>query len=69
MAAIPEVWDLDGDGRRWAVVVDRRIRWVGSREECQRRVDMMDDAADADGWRRADADNGFGRAWDRVLSR
>jgi len=33
----PEVWDLDGDGKRHAFSVNGRIIYTGSREECERR--------------------------------
>lgn len=37
----PEMWDLDGDGKRFAVAVDGLIRFAGSREECERRLTLL----------------------------
>lgn len=37
----PEIWDLDGDGRRFALVVNGRIMFCGSHEECARRLQIL----------------------------
>ena len=37
----PEMWDLDGDGKRFAVAVDGVIRFTGSREECEQRLGIL----------------------------
>jgi hypothetical protein len=37
----PEMHDLDGDGRRFAVSVDGVIRFTGSREECAKRLEIL----------------------------
>jgi hypothetical protein len=36
-----DILDLDGKGVRYAVAVDGRVRFVGSRDECARRVDIL----------------------------
>jgi hypothetical protein len=36
-----EVWDLDGNGMRCAVALDGVVRYVGSREECMRRAQIL----------------------------
>lgn len=36
-----EIWDLDGSGFRCAVVVNGRIRYVGSAEECKLRATIL----------------------------
>ncbi len=41
-----EIWDLDENGNRSAVAVDGRVRYVGSREECQRRATILTNRAD-----------------------
>ena len=35
------ILDLDGNGIRCAVAVDGRVRFVGSRDECARRADIL----------------------------
>lgn len=37
----PEMWDLDGDGKRFAVGVNGVIRFAGSREECEKRLGIL----------------------------
>lgn len=37
----PEMVDIDGDGRRFAVSVDGIIRFTGSREECEKRLEIL----------------------------
>ncbi len=37
----PEMHDLDGDGRRFAVSVDGIVRFTGSREECEKRLEIL----------------------------
>lgn len=37
----PEMRDLDGDGKRWAVSVGGVIRFTGSRDECERRLEIL----------------------------
>jgi hypothetical protein len=41
-----EIWDLDGNGIRCAVAVDGLVRYVGARDECLRRANIL--AAQAD---------------------
>jgi hypothetical protein len=36
-----EVWDLEGNGMRCAVALDGVVRYVGSREECMRRAQIL----------------------------
>ena len=36
-----EIWDLDGSGFRCAVAVDGVIRYVGEREQCVRRAEIL----------------------------
>ena len=36
-----EVWDLDGNGVRCAVALDGVVRYVGAREECMRRAQIL----------------------------
>ncbi|HEX6442050.1 MAG TPA: hypothetical protein VF007_07680 [Stellaceae bacterium] len=36
-----EVWDLDGSGLRCAVAVDGVVRFVGEREQCLRRAELL----------------------------
>ena len=36
-----EVWDLDGNGLRCAVAVDGVVRYVGEREQCIRRAELL----------------------------
>lgn len=40
------VWRLDEN--RYAVGIDRLIRYVGSREECQRRAEILTPKGDRD---------------------
>ena len=40
------VWRLDEN--RYAVGIDRLIRYVGSREECQRRAEILSPKGDRD---------------------
>lgn len=48
----PEIWDLDGDGRRYALSVDGLIRFTGSREDCENRLRLLAPAStrDAQNW-------------------
>ena len=41
-----EILDLDGNGIRCAFAVDGRIRFVGSRDECARRADILSQRQD-----------------------
>ncbi len=41
-----EIWDLDGNGIRCAVVVDGLVRYVGAREQCLRRAEILADPGD-----------------------
>lgn len=36
-----EIWDLDGNGVRCAIVVNGLVRYVGSRDDCQRRAEIL----------------------------
>ena len=36
-----EIWDLDGSGLRCAVAVDGVVRYVGEREQCLRRAELL----------------------------
>ena len=36
-----EIWDLDGNGMRCAVVVNGLIHYVGSHDECRRRAEIL----------------------------
>jgi hypothetical protein len=36
-----EIWDLDGNGMRFAVAVDGLVRYVGAREQCLRRAQIL----------------------------
>jgi hypothetical protein len=36
-----EVWDLDGSGLRCAVAVDGVVRYVGERDQCLRRAELL----------------------------
>ncbi|HEV8029643.1 MAG TPA: hypothetical protein VGP42_01360 [Stellaceae bacterium] len=36
-----EIWDLDGNGIRCAVAVDGLVRYVGAREQCLRRAQIL----------------------------
>ena len=49
------------DERRYALVVDGIVRYVGTEEECQRRLAMLVPKND-----RADQDKALGRLW-RIL--
>ena len=41
-----EIWRLDAN--RYAVGINRLIRYVGSQEECQRRAEILSPKADRD---------------------
>jgi hypothetical protein len=41
-----EIWDLDGNGSRCAVARDGIVRYVGAREQCQRRAEILADPGD-----------------------
>ena len=41
-----EIWDLDGNGVRCAVAVNGLIHYVGSRDECRRRAEILAPASD-----------------------
>ena len=36
-----EIWDLDGNGIRCALAVDGLVRYVGAREQCLRRAQII----------------------------
>jgi hypothetical protein len=36
-----EIWDLDGRGIRCAVARDGVVRYVGAREQCVRRAEIL----------------------------
>ena len=36
-----QIWDLDGSGFRYAVAVDGVVRYVGEREQCVRRAEIL----------------------------
>jgi hypothetical protein len=36
-----EIWDLDGNGIRYAVAVGGFVRYVGAREQCLRRAQIL----------------------------
>ena len=36
-----EIWDLDANGVRCALAVKGLVRYVGSREECIRRAEIL----------------------------
>jgi hypothetical protein len=36
-----EIWDLDGNGIRCALAVDGLVRYVGAREQCLRRAQIL----------------------------
>jgi hypothetical protein len=36
-----EIWDLDGNGLRCALAVDGLVRYVGRREQCLRRAQIL----------------------------
>ena len=36
-----EIWDLDGNGVRCAVALDGLVRYVGAREQCLRRAEIL----------------------------
>jgi hypothetical protein len=36
-----EIWDLDASGVRCALAVNGLIRYVGSRDECRRRAEIL----------------------------
>jgi hypothetical protein len=46
------------DERRYALAVDGVVRYVGTEEECQRRLAMLAPKND-----RGDQDNALGRLW------
>src|SRR4051794_1874889 len=37
-----EIWDLDGNGTRFALVIDGVIQFVGSQGDCKRRASILD---------------------------
>ena len=36
-----EIWDLDASGARCALAVNGLVRYVGSRDECLRRAEIL----------------------------
>ena len=36
-----EIWDLDGRGIRCALALDGVVRYVGAREQCVRRAEIL----------------------------
>jgi hypothetical protein len=36
-----EIWDLDGRGIRCAVALDGVVRYVGARDQCVRRAEIL----------------------------
>jgi hypothetical protein len=36
-----EIWDLDGSGLRCAVALDGVVRFVGAREQCVQRAEIL----------------------------
>ena len=36
-----EIWDLDGNGMRCALALDGVIRYVGARDQCVRRAEIL----------------------------
>ena len=36
-----EIWDLDGRGTRCAVALDGVVRYVGARDQCVRRAEIL----------------------------
>ena len=36
-----EIWDLDGKGLRCALAVDGLVRYVGRRDQCLRRAQIL----------------------------
>jgi len=36
-----EIWDLDGRGIRCALALDGVVRYVGARDQCMRRAEIL----------------------------
>jgi len=36
-----EIWDLDGRGVRCAIALDGVVRYVGDRDQCMRRAEIL----------------------------
>jgi hypothetical protein len=36
-----EIWDLDANGVRCALAINGLVRYVGSRDECRRRAEIL----------------------------
>ena len=36
-----EIWDLDGRGLRCAIALDGVVRYVGDRDQCMRRAEIL----------------------------
>jgi len=36
-----EIWDLDAGGARCALAINGLVRYVGSRDECHRRAEIL----------------------------
>jgi hypothetical protein len=43
-----EIWDLDGNGVRCALAIRGVIRYVGSRDDCERRALILAPSSDRD---------------------
>lgn len=41
-----EIWDLDGNGIRYAVARDGLVRYVGTREQCLQRAEILAEPTD-----------------------
>jgi len=37
-----EIWDLDGNGTRFGLVIGGVIQFVGSHDDCKRRASILD---------------------------
>jgi hypothetical protein len=43
-----EIWDLDGNGTRFALVIGGVIQFVGSHDDCKRRASILDRSGERD---------------------
>jgi hypothetical protein len=43
-----EIRDLDGNGARFALVIDGVIQFVGSQDDCKRRASILDRSGERD---------------------